>query len=76
MAGDLADKEANSTEKKDQSTDIVNIYDLDSDDEPIGKRLSPGITKRLKNRKGKVVESSNTPSKYLRRRSSVGPTKG
>lgn len=50
----------------------MNIYDLDSDDEPIGKILAPGIAKRLKNRKGKAVESSNTPSKSLRRRTSVG----
>ncbi|XP_050875920.1 uncharacterized protein LOC127079579 [Lathyrus oleraceus] len=57
MSSDLADKEENFVEKKDQSTYIVNIYDMDSDDEPISKRLAPGITKRLKNRKGwrKVV---------------------
>ncbi|XP_050919117.1 uncharacterized protein LOC127136624 [Lathyrus oleraceus] len=41
----LADKEENSIEKKDQSPDIVNINDLDSDDEPIGKRLAPRISK-------------------------------
>ncbi|KAI5439531.1 hypothetical protein KIW84_025073 [Lathyrus oleraceus] len=46
MSGDLADKEENSIEKKDQSTNIVNIDDMDSDDEPIGKRLDPGIAKR------------------------------
>ncbi|XP_050885345.1 uncharacterized protein LOC127090138 [Lathyrus oleraceus] len=51
MSGDLAEKEANSVEKKDQSTDIVNIDDMDSDDVPIGQRLAPGITKRLKNKK-------------------------
>ncbi|XP_050897106.1 uncharacterized protein LOC127103912 [Lathyrus oleraceus] len=51
MSGDLSDKEENSIEKKDQSTDIVNVDDLDSDDEPIGKRLDLGIAKRLNNRK-------------------------
>ncbi|XP_050876650.1 uncharacterized protein LOC127080367 [Lathyrus oleraceus] len=74
--GDLSDKEENSVEKKDQSTDIENIDDLDSDDEPIGKILSPGISKRLKRRKGKAVESSSKPSKSLKRSTSVGPTKG
>ncbi|XP_050890873.1 uncharacterized protein LOC127096332 [Lathyrus oleraceus] len=76
MSSDLVDKEENSVEKKDQSTDIMNIYDMDSDDDPIGKRLAPRIAKRLKNRKVKAVESYNMPSKSLRRRTSVGPTKG
>ncbi|XP_050896198.1 uncharacterized protein LOC127102924 [Lathyrus oleraceus] len=75
MIGDLVDKDEHSVEKKDQSTDIVNIEDLDSDDVPIVQRLAPGITKRLKNRKCQAIESSNTPSKSLRKRASVGPTK-
>ncbi|XP_050897710.1 uncharacterized protein LOC127104572 [Lathyrus oleraceus] len=73
MTDDLANKDENSIEKKDQSTDIVNIEDLDSGDVPIGQRLPLGITKRLKNRKGQAIESSNTPSKYLKKRASVGP---
>ncbi|XP_050919429.1 uncharacterized protein LOC127136972 [Lathyrus oleraceus] len=76
MSSDLDEKEENSIEKKDQYIDIVNIDDLDSDDETIGKRLAPGIAKRLKNIKGKAIESSSTPLKSLRRRTSVGPTKG
>lgn len=76
MSGDFSDKEENSGEKKDQSTDMVNIDDLDSDDKPIGKRLAPGITKRLKRRKQKTVNPSSKPSKYLKRSTSVGPTKG
>ncbi|XP_050889833.1 uncharacterized protein LOC127095145 [Lathyrus oleraceus] len=76
MSSFLANKEENSVEKKDQYINIVNIDDLDSDDEPIGKILAPGIAKRLKNRKGKGIESSNTPSKSLKRRTSVRPTKG
>lgn len=76
MSGHLADKEENSVEKKDQSTNIVNLNDLDSDDEPIGKRLAPGITKRLKKRKGNAIESSSTPSKSLKRRTSFGPIIG
>lgn len=62
MSGDLSNKEENSGEKKDQSIDIVNVGNLDSDDEPIGKRLALGIAKRLRNRKGKAVESSSTLS--------------
>lgn len=53
--------------EKYQSTDIVNINDLDSDDEPIGKKLAPGIAKRLNNRKGKVIVSATKKSV------SVGP---
>ncbi|XP_050916693.1 uncharacterized protein LOC127131842 [Lathyrus oleraceus] len=75
MSSDLADKEENLIEKKDQSTNIVNIEDLNSDDIPISQRLAPGIAKRLKNIKGQAIESSNMPSKSLRRRTSVGPTK-
>ncbi|XP_050915065.1 uncharacterized protein LOC127130024 [Lathyrus oleraceus] len=75
MTGDLAGKDEKSIEKKDQYTDIVNIEDVDSDDVPISQRLAPGITKRLKNRKGQAVESSSTPFKSLRKRASVGPTK-
>lgn len=76
MLGDLSNKEENSGDKKDQYTNIVNVDDLDSNDEPIGKRLAPGIAKRLKNRKGKAFESSSKPSKSLKRSTSVGPTKG
>lgn len=53
MYDELSDKEENFREKNDQSTDIVNVDDLNSDDEPIGKTLASGIAKRLKNRKGK-----------------------
>ncbi|XP_050915846.1 uncharacterized protein LOC127130940 [Lathyrus oleraceus] len=59
----------------DQPIDIVNIEDLDSDDVPIGKRLAYGIAKRLKNRKGQVVGSSNAPSKSVIKKANVGPTK-
>lgn len=76
MSGYLDEKEENSIEKKDQSIDIVNIDDLKLNDEPISKILALEIAKRLKNRKGKAIESSSTPSKYLRRRTCVGPTKG
>ncbi|XP_050908275.1 uncharacterized protein LOC127121887 [Lathyrus oleraceus] len=76
MSGDLSDKEENFREKKDQSIDTVNIDDLDSDYESIGKILAPGIAKRLKRRKGKVVEFSNKPLKALRRSTNIGPTKG
>ncbi|XP_050916418.1 uncharacterized protein LOC127131544 [Lathyrus oleraceus] len=58
-----------------QPTDIVNIEDLDSDDVHIGKILAPSISKMFKNRKGQVVGSSNTPSKSVRKKAIVGPTK-
>ncbi|XP_050890918.1 uncharacterized protein LOC127096383 [Lathyrus oleraceus] len=70
MTCDLANKDENSIEKKDQHTNIVNIEDLGSDDVPIGQRLALGIAKRLKNRKGQVIESSSTPSKSIRKRAS------
>ncbi|KAI5438461.1 hypothetical protein KIW84_024266 [Lathyrus oleraceus] len=59
----------------DQPTNIVNIEDLDSDDVPIGKRLAPSIAKRFKNRKGQAVGFSNTPSKSVKKKTSVHPTK-
>lgn len=65
ITGDLAGKDENSIEEKDQSTNIVNIEDMDSDDVHIGQRLAPGIAKSLKKRKGQAFESSNTPSKSL-----------
>ncbi|KAI5443343.1 hypothetical protein KIW84_012126 [Lathyrus oleraceus] len=75
MTDDLGDKDKNHVEKNDQPTDILNIEELDSDDVPIEQRLALDIAKRLKNRKGQVVESSNTPSKFVRNKASVGPTK-
>lgn len=48
---------------------------MDSDDVPIKQSLAPSIAKRLKNRKGQVVGSSSTPSKSVRKKASVGPTK-
>ncbi|XP_050914791.1 uncharacterized protein LOC127129696 [Lathyrus oleraceus] len=64
---ELGNKEKNHT---DQPTDIVNFEELDSDDIRIRKKLAPGIAKRLKNRKGQVVGSSNTPSKSARKKAS------
>ncbi|XP_050897684.1 uncharacterized protein LOC127104541 [Lathyrus oleraceus] len=73
MIGDLNDKDKIPIEKNDQPTNIVNIVELDSDDVPIGRRLAPGISKRLKNKKGQVIESSSIPSKFSRKVASVGP---
>ncbi|XP_050876887.1 uncharacterized protein LOC127080617 [Lathyrus oleraceus] len=75
IPGGLDEKEGNSIDKNDQSTNIVNIEDLDSNHVPIGQRLAPRIAKMLKNKKGQAIESSSTPCKSLRRRTSVGPTK-
>ncbi|XP_050876108.1 uncharacterized protein LOC127079783 [Lathyrus oleraceus] len=54
---------------------LKTVIDLDSDDITIGQRLAPGIAKRLKNRKCQAIGSSNTPSKSVRKRASVSPTK-
>ncbi|KAI5390071.1 hypothetical protein KIW84_075409 [Lathyrus oleraceus] len=43
ITGDLADKDKNSIEKKDQPTYIIYIEELNSDDVPIGQRLAPGL---------------------------------
>lgn len=72
----MSDKEENSGVKKDQSTNIVNVDDLDYDDEFIGKRLALGIDKRLKSRKGKTVESTSKPLKAPKKSTSVGSAKG
>lgn len=58
------------------STNIVNIDDLDSDDEPIRKRLTPSIAKRLRNRTGKDVASASKPSKDPKKSVDVGLVKG
>ncbi|XP_050915165.1 uncharacterized protein LOC127130144 [Lathyrus oleraceus] len=76
MFVDMSNKEENSGVKKDQSTDIVNVDDPDSNDEPTGKRLTLRITKRLKSRKGKVVESTRKPTKAPKKSTSVGSAKG
>lgn len=69
------DKEENVGVKKDQSTDIVNVEDLDFDDDPIGKRLAQGVAKRLKSRNGKGVESIRKPPNIPKKSTSVGPAK-
>ncbi|XP_050896344.1 uncharacterized protein LOC127103099 [Lathyrus oleraceus] len=75
MSDDIINKLGNKDKNHvDQPTDIVNIEELDSDDIPIGKRLAPGISKRLNSWKGQVVGSSSTPSKYVRKKANVGPT--
>lgn len=73
---DKEDKKESVGVKKYQSTYIVNIDDLYSDDEYIGKKLAPGIDKRLKKRKGKVVVSASKPSKASKKSVGVGPAKG
>ncbi|XP_050889927.1 uncharacterized protein LOC127095256 [Lathyrus oleraceus] len=60
MSVDMSDKEENFGVKKDQSTNIVNVDDLDSNDDPIGK----------------VVKSTSKPPKALKKSTSVGPAKG
>lgn len=72
MANELGNKDKNLI---DQPTGIVNIEELDSDDVHIGKRLAPGISKRLKNRKGQAVGSSNPPFKSVKNKASVGSIK-
>ncbi|KAI5389640.1 hypothetical protein KIW84_075075 [Lathyrus oleraceus] len=61
MSSDLADKEANFVGKKDQSTDIVNIYDLDSDDKPIDIVMTSGQKpSRSTTRAGILVDLKDT----------------
>lgn len=61
--------------KKDKSINIVNFDGLDSDDQPIGKRLAPSIAKRLRKRTRKGVASASKPSKAPKKTTSVGPAK-
>ncbi|XP_050889928.1 uncharacterized protein LOC127095257 [Lathyrus oleraceus] len=42
----MSDKEENYGVKKDQSTNIINVDGMDSNDEPIGKRLPPKAPKK------------------------------
>ncbi|XP_050896553.1 uncharacterized protein LOC127103331 [Lathyrus oleraceus] len=76
MSVDTSEKEENDGVKKDQSTNFVNVDDLDSDDEPIGRRLAPEITKRLKSRKWKFVESTSKSPKAPKKSTSVNPSNG
>lgn len=62
--------------KKDKYINIVNVDDLNSDDEPIEKRLAPSIAKRLRNRTGKDVASTSKPSKAPKKSFVVIPAKG
>lgn len=62
--------------KRDKSINIVNVDDLDSDDEPIGKILAQIIAKRLRNTIGKDVASASRPSKAPKKSVVVGPAKG
>ncbi|KAI5418856.1 hypothetical protein KIW84_043182 [Lathyrus oleraceus] len=60
MSVDISDKENNAGVNKDQSTDIVNVEDLYSDDEPIGKILASGIDKSSISKDGIIVELNDT----------------
>lgn len=62
--------------KKDKSNNIVNVDYLDSDDEPIGKKLAPSIAKRLRNRTWMGVASANKPFKATKKSVVVGHVKG
>jgi len=68
------DKESSGVDK-DLADGIVNVEDMDSDDEPIGRRLTQGIEKRLKNRKGKAILTESQPSKATKKGVVVGPAK-
>jgi len=56
--------------------EIVNLDHLNSNDEPIGRRLTSGIAKRLKKRKGKAISNESQPSKATKKSVVLGPTKG
>ena len=58
-----------------QETEFIDLEDVDSDEEPITKKLAPGIAKRLKNKKGKVVMTRSTHVKTAAQKSTpVTPT--
>jgi len=50
---------------KNQVVDTLNIENLESDDEPIGKRLTSSIANRLKKRKGKDANPPRLPRKVM-----------
>lgn len=58
VEGEKTHKEENTIMNKYHNTDVY-FYDLDTDDEPVVRKLTLGIAKRLKSREGKVVESSS-----------------
>ncbi|XP_050889871.1 uncharacterized protein LOC127095188 [Lathyrus oleraceus] len=72
---DVSGEEENPSRRKEKSTIIVNVDELDSNEEPIAKNLPPGIAKRMKNRRGKVLMNEGTPSKTSKKKVVVGPTK-
>jgi len=54
----------------------VNLEDLNSDDEPIGRRLSAGVASRLKKRKEKTTLTKSRSSKAIKKKTDVGAAKG
>lgn len=70
-------KDPSSTKEDDQCNEAVNsainVDDLPYDDELI-LNVNPGIAKRLRTRKGKVVHDT-TPPKQSKKKTVVGPPK-
>lgn len=72
MSGDSEQgkDEESSGVNKDPATDIVNVDDLNSDEEPLA-----GIAKRLKSMKGEFVMTESQPYKAAKKKVVVGPSK-
>lgn len=72
---DVSGEEENPGRRKEKPTIIVNVDEMNSDEEHIAKNLASGITKRLKNRIGKVVMNEDTAFKTVKKKVLVGLTK-
>ena len=55
-------------------TDFIDLEDVESDEEPIAKKLAPGIAERLQNRKGKTVVTRSTRIKTVAQKKSTPVT--
>ena len=71
----MSGEEENPGIRKEKSIVIVNVIKLGSNEELVTKNLAPGIAKRLKNKRGKVMMNEGTPSKTAKKKFIVGPTK-
>lgn len=70
-----ADEEKDVSEKN-VNTRVVDLDDVDYDETPLARRSGPGIAKRQKNMKGKVVMTESQPSKASKKMGGVGHAKG
>ena len=55
-------------------TDFIDLEDVESDEEPIAKKLAPGIAERLQNRKGKTPITRSSRIKTVAQKKSTSST--